>query len=96
MPLNARSGTLTPSTATPIAITDAFPGGIWVHNRTQTGEIWVRLDGTPAAVAADDNFLVSGSRHFPPYRIGTEAVTVSLISNQALDYTVEGTVVWTP
>jgi hypothetical protein len=90
--LNAKSGTLTANTAAPITITDAYPDGVWVHNRSQTGEIWVRFDGTNPTVAGDDCFLVLGSRLFPVTTVGRESVTAKLISSQALAYTVEGTV----
>lgn len=92
MALNARSGTLTPNTVASVPITDAYPDGLWVINRSQTGEIWVRLDGQNPTVAGDDCFVVLGARYFPATTIGREAVTVRLISTLALTYTVEGTV----
>lgn len=94
MALNARSGTLTASTVATVAITDAWPDGITVVNRSQTGTIWVRLDGTDPTVAGDDCYPVLGARHFPATTVRKEAVTVKLISSAALDYTVEGTAKW--
>lgn len=92
MALNARSGTLTPSTVATVAITDAWPDGIWVTNRTQSGQIWVRFDGVNPVVGADDCYVVLGARLFPVTTSGRDAISVKLISTQALDYTVEGSV----
>jgi len=85
-----KSGTLTPSTAVPVTVTGAS-GGIDVINRTQTGTVWVSLTGT-ATVAGDDCYPVLGNRHFPASITGTDrgSVTVSVISDAALEYTVEG------
>jgi hypothetical protein len=94
MPLNTRSGTLTIDTVTSVALTDVWPEGVWVHNRHQTGEIWVRLDGTDPTVGGDDCYIVQGSRFFPASEIAREDVTVKLISSAALNYAVEGAVKW--
>lgn len=82
----AKSGTLTISTVASVTVT-ADGGGVQVVNRSQTGVIWVRLDGTDPVAAADDCFSVLGVRHFPTH---TGAVTVKMISANALDYSVEG------
>lgn len=84
----AKSGTLTPSAVATVTVS-ADGRGIQIINRTQTGTIWVRLDGTDPAAAADDSFAVLGVRHFPTR---TGAITVKLFSTAALDYSVEGMV----
>lgn len=99
MALNAKSGTLVADAVTTVTITDTWPGGIEVVNRSQTGQIWVRLDGVAPTVAGDDCFLVMGARYFDPPGPGiagsnTENTVVKLISSAALDYTVEGTAPW--
>lgn len=83
---NAKSGTLTPSTVATVTVS-ADGRGIQVVNRTQTGTMWVRLDGVDPVAAADDVFVVLGIRHFPTR---TGAIQVRLFSTDALDYTVEG------
>lgn len=89
----ARSGTLTAGgPATTVDITDAWPGGIWVINRSQTGEIWVTLDGSVPTVAGNDCFVVLGARFFANPRVGDDTVAVKLISSAALTYSVESTV----
>jgi hypothetical protein len=85
---NAKSGTLVANTVATVTV-DADGRGIQVVNRTQTGVIWVRLDGVTPVAAADDNFVVLGVRHFPTR---TGSITVKLISADALAYTVEGMV----
>lgn len=85
---NAKSGTLVASTVSTLTVS-ADGRGIQVINRTQTGVIWVRLDGTDPVAAADDCFAVLGVRHFPTR---TGVITVKMISAGALDYTVEGMV----
>lgn len=85
---NAKSGTLTPSTVATVTVS-ADGLGIQVVNRTGTGTMWVRLDGTDPVAAADDCYVVLGVRHFPTR---TGAVQVRLLSTDALDYTVEGLV----
>lgn len=85
---NAESGTLTGSVVTTVTV--AADGlGIQVVNRTQTGVIWVRLDGVDPVAAADDNFAVLGVRHFVTR---TGMIEVRLISADALEFTVEGMV----
>jgi hypothetical protein len=85
---NAKSGTLTANVVTTLTV-NADGLGLQIVNRTQTGVIWVRLDGTDPVAAADDNFSVLGVRHFVTR---TGAVQVRLISTGALDYSVEGVV----
>lgn len=92
MALNAKSGTLTPATVATVTITDGYPDGVWVANRSQSGQIWVRFDGVNPTVAGDDCCLVMGFRLFPVTTVGKETIVVKLISSAALDYTVEGTV----
>lgn len=85
-------GTLTANVVKTVSITDAWPGGIEVINRSQTGEIYVTLDGTTPTVGGADTFVVLGSRYFGNDRIGDDTVTVKLISSAALAYSVESTV----
>ena len=85
---NAKSGTLVASTVSTVTVS-ADGRGIQVVNRTQTGVIWVRLDGVDPAAAADENFAVLGVRHFPTR---TGSIEVRMISADALAYTVEGMV----
>ncbi len=85
---NAKSGTLTISTVATVTVT-ADGLGIQVVNRTQTGVIWVRLDGVDPVAAADDCYAVLGVRHF---LTRTGAIQVRMLSTDALDYTVEGLV----
>ena len=93
MPRAAQSGTLTQAQVEDVEITDAHPDGITVINRSQTGAIWVRLDGPDPEVEGDNSHPVLGVRYFPAPR-AQQAVTVKLLSDEALDYTVEGTVRW--
>lgn len=86
---NSKSGTLTGSVVTTVTvIADGL--GIQVVNRSQTGTIWVRLDGVDPVAAADDTYAVLGARHFVTH---TGAVQVRLLSTAALDYSVEGIVI---
>jgi hypothetical protein len=85
---NAKSGTLTANVVSTVTVS-ADGRGIQVVNRTQTGVIWVRLDGVDPVAAADENFTVLGVRHFPTR---TGSIQVRLLSTDALAYTVEGMV----
>ena len=88
----AKSGTLTISTVASVAVSvDAFgPGNqVGVLNRSSTGVIWVRTDGVDPTVAGDNCFPVLSYRAFNVPAGGTE-VTIKLISDAALAYTVEG------
>lgn len=95
MPLYARSGTLTPDTVTTVAITNAYPDGVTIVNRAQNGSvIWVRADGTNPVIGADDCFPVAGVLRVPSPTVGRGDVTIKLISDQAVPYTVHGAVPW--
>lgn len=85
---SSQSGTLTINTVTPITITDAYPA-VLITNRTGSGTIWVRLDGTNPTVAGTDCLPVQGSRSFA-IDGNSRPTTIKLIANAALDYTVEG------
>lgn len=93
---NAKSGTLTPNVVTAVAITNGWPDGVEVINRTGTGQIWVRLDGVNPTVAGDDCYVVLGARRFDPPDGANRPwpLSVRLISTEALDYTVEGQPAW--
>jgi hypothetical protein len=79
-------GTLTANTVTSVTVT-ADTDGLQVVNRSKTGAIWVRIDGGTPAVAGADSFVVLGVRSFSIRIKG--ALTVKLISDDALDYSVE-------
>lgn len=73
----------TPSTVT----VDGGAGGVLVINCTQTGIIWARLGGGVASVRGDNCYAVLGQRVLPSQGSG---VTVSLIADAGLTYSVEG------
>lgn len=83
-------GTLTADTAVSVEI-DNHGGWIEIVNRSQTGEIWARVDGQDATVAGEDCYLVLGSRRLQvPVSVTLyQPASVSLISTDPLDYTVE-------
>lgn len=82
-------GTLTPGVIAAVTI-EAGRGGIVAVNRTMTGTIWVRLDGIDPVPAAEDTYAVPGAREFPLARRQQETtVDVRMISDDALDYSVE-------
>ena len=89
MARSAQNGTLTASTVATVTVSDAFPG-INIVNRSQTGTIWVTLDGSTPTVAGANCYPVLGVRYFNVAGPHATAVTVKLISSSALDYTVEG------
>jgi hypothetical protein len=89
---NTSHGALTAGQVKRVAVT---PGadGIVVVNRSGTGAIWVRFDGTDPQVGGDDTYVVLGSRQFPVdrrslQRIGA-ALTVRLLAEAATNYSVE-------
>lgn len=86
---NSASGTLAANTESHVTVR-SWDQGVWVINRTGSGEIWVRLDGTAATVAGANCYVVLGARNFPT---GNTNVTVSLISTGTPAYSVEGAVV---
>jgi len=94
----ALSGTLTANVATTgLQLTATYPGGINIINRSGTGTIWYRLDGTAPTVAGNDCHPVLGAVHIDnPFDTGTAlgAVTVKLISDAALAYTIECDPTW--
>lgn len=89
-----KSGTLTPNVVATVTIDDAWPNGLEIVNRSQTGAIWVRLDGLAPTVAGDDCFTVLGARFFENPWSRPGPIVVKLISDQALNYTVEGDPQW--
>lgn len=80
-------GTLTANTVKTVTVDPGW-AGIVVVNRSMTGVIWVRLDGTNPAIEAADSYAVFGARSF---RLGKRnaPVTVKMLSADALKYTVE-------
>lgn len=88
----AKSGTLTANTVATVTVSvDSSGSGntFTVTNRSLTGTIWVRVDGTNPTVAGDNCFPVLGSRTFKA-KSGLREVAVKLISDAALAYSVEG------
>lgn len=88
----AKSGTLV-ANATAINVTIDVEGfgsnaGYAVTNRSDSGVVWVRRDGSAATGPADNNHPVIGTRVFQN-KEGSTTVTVSLWSDTACDYTVE-------
>lgn len=79
-------GTLTANAVTSVTL-DADTDGIQVVNRSQTGAIWVRVDGSAPTVGGANSYVVLGARSFTIRRRGS--LTIKLISDEALDYTVE-------
>lgn len=92
---HAKSATLTISTVDRVTVTDAYPGGIEVINRSQSGTIWVRFDGVDPTVGGDNCHPVLGARFFEnPWADRAENIQVRLISDAALAYTVESAPDW--
>jgi hypothetical protein len=82
-------GTLVANTPATIATIIAGWPGINILNRSQTGTIWVTLDGSTPAIAGAGSYPVLGVRYFPSsYGQGASAV-VKAVSSAALDWTVE-------
>lgn len=89
----AKSGTLTPNVVETVSIEVTATGAanaVGILNRSESNAIWVRLDGKDPEVEGDDSFPVMNYRLFDA-RAGFTTVTVKMISDTALDYTVEGT-----
>jgi hypothetical protein len=84
----AKSGTLTAGGPATTVVVGMIRDGVTVINRSQTGELWVRLDGQDPTVAGDDCFVVLGARTFTPPDIDW-AMEIRMISSQALNYSVE-------
>ncbi len=87
----ARAGTLVANVVTSVTLRGSTDG-VWVVNRSQSGQIWVRLDGVAPTVAGADCFVVLGARNFPVANVN---VIVQMISSSTPDYSVEGLVVAT-
>lgn len=85
----AKSGQLAAGVVTTVTV-KADGSGIQLVNRSQSGEIWVRMDGTDPVVKGDDSFAVLGVRHFPTR---TGEVEVRMISSGTPEYSVEGLVI---
>ncbi len=62
---------------------------VGVVNRTQDGVIWVRIDGENPEIEGFDSYPVLSYRMFKCPK-GDHEATVRMISDQALDFTVEG------
>ena len=89
MARSAQHGTLTANAVTTVTVNDGYPG-VTVLNRSQTGTIWVTLNGSAPTVAGTGCYPVLGLRYFhipPPH---TTAATIKMIAATALDWTVEG------
>ncbi len=85
-------GTLTANAVTTVEISN-HGGAVEIVNRSGTGTMWVRFDGTNPVIGAQDNYVVVGARRFDLRTFGTlpsNNVFVKIISSAALDYSVEG------
>ncbi len=87
--VNSTSGTLTNNVVTRLNV-NTSSDGVEIVNRSQNGELWVRLDGTDPTIAGDNCFIVLGARLFPTVNGN---VDVRLIASTPIKYTVEGIVV---
>lgn len=86
----AVSGTLTPDTPATVTLTNIASDGIEIINRSGSGTIWYRLDGGTPTVAGENSHPVQGARYIDnPHAVNAGTVVVKLISDEALDYTVE-------
>lgn len=81
------SGVLVAGVVSTVTVESDSRGGYEVVNRSQTGEIWVRADGTDPTVGGADSWVVLGARRF---RSRFNPITVRLISTGALNYAVDG------
>ncbi len=79
--------------ANQVASVSITPGeeGIVVVNRTLSGEIWVRIDGTDPQIGADGSYVVIGAREFPLGRAAVRkgTVNVRLLSDAVRQFSVE-------
>lgn len=81
-------GTLTPGVVTTHTL-DPATAQVTILNRSQTGEIYFRVDGTDPTVAGTDSFVCLGSRAVNTISV-VAAPVVKLISSTAANYTVSG------
>jgi hypothetical protein len=81
-------GTLTPNTVYAFTL-DAFCTQVTITNRSQTGEIYFRVDGSDPAVGGAESFVCLGTRAVVPPNYGLTN-SVRLISTDALKYTIAG------
>ncbi len=86
------NGTLTANDVTTVGIT-RHAGKLSVTNRSDSGTIWVRLDGEDPQVEDEDCFpvLALQTAHFDTAVPAINAAQIKLISDESLDYTVAGT-----
>lgn len=86
------SGTLTPNEVEYVTVNVAEFGPqsmIGIVNRSQDGVIWVRTDGVDPEVAGFDCYPVLSYRSFDSPE-GANEVTIGLISDMEINFTVEG------
>lgn len=89
------SGTLTEDQVEEVTLTGVTGAGIEIINRSQTGTIWYRCDGGDPEPGADNSHPVLGSRRVDnPFGLRAGTVVVKLISDAALDFTVEADPRW--
>lgn len=81
-------GTLTANQVSTVVIRPG-PDGLDVVNRSQTGTIWVRIDGTDPVIEAAGSFACLGVRTFAMRVRHQDDVTVTMISDAALKFSVE-------
>lgn len=82
-------GSLTANQITTVSITPG-PDGLDVVNRSQTGVIWVTIDGTDPVIETAGTYACVGVRTFSMSIAHQRTVTVKMISDSALKYSVEG------
>lgn len=89
----ARTGTLTANVVAEVTVA-VSPFGenneFGIVNLSGQGIIWVRTDGVDPTIGGDNCFPVLGYRIFT-VPDGSKEVTPKMISDTALQYTVEGT-----
>lgn len=94
----AVTGTLEPGVVSSVTVQGVQDYGIEIINLTGSGVIWYRLDGEDPEVGVGGSHPVLGSRKVndPNYSVPSnrDAVTVKLISDEALMFTVEGEPIW--
>jgi hypothetical protein len=84
----AAHGALTANQITEVVVRPG-PDGLDVVNRSQTGVIWVTIDGSDPAPLASNSFACIGVRTFAMRVRHQDDVTVKMIADSALNYTVE-------
>lgn len=88
MPMSAH-GSLTANQIAQAVITPG-PDGLDVVNRSQTSVIWCTIDGSDPVIAGAGTFACIGVRTFAMSTAHQRTVTVKMIADTGLNYSVEG------